>query len=76
MKRTVKMLMAVLLLTFVTARGASADAYVEQYLNESEVDYMIRVAAPDGGVNFRYGPGVEYPQIISNMIPNGTILQA
>ena len=38
------------------------------------VDYYVKVAAPDGGVNFRYGPGTAYAKIISHMIPNGTQL--
>lgn len=37
-------------------------------------DYDIQVAAPDGGVYFRCGPGQSYAKIISNMIPNGTKL--
>ena len=40
----------------------------------TEVDYSVRVAAPDGGVNFRYGPGTSYAKIISHMISNGTQL--
>lgn len=36
--------------------------------------YKVRVTAPDGGVNMRSGAGVEYYKVLSNMIPNGTIL--
>ena len=37
-------------------------------------EYYVVVSAPDGGVNFRWGPGVEYDRLISYMIPNGVIL--
>ncbi len=37
-------------------------------------DYNVKVAAPDGGVYFRYGPGTAYGKIISTLIPNGTQL--
>lgn len=40
----------------------------------TSVDYDVSVAAPDGGVNFRYGPGTDYGKIFSDMIPNGTRL--
>ncbi len=74
MKKQCYLLLTVLMLTLFMAVSASADAYVEQYLNETYVEYDIRVAAPDGGVNFRYGPGVEYPKILPDMIPNGVAL--
>ncbi len=38
------------------------------------VDYNVKVAAPDGGVNFRCGPGKSYAKIINSLIPNGTRL--
>ena len=37
-------------------------------------EYYVVVSAPDGGVNFRWGPGVEYDRLINYMIPNGVIL--
>lgn len=39
-----------------------------------DVNYTVEVSAPDGGVNFRWGPGVEYGKIQESMIPNGTLL--
>ena len=39
-----------------------------------EVDYDVEVSAPDGGVNFRWGPGVEFVKQQEDMIPNGTKL--
>lgn len=39
-----------------------------------DVSYHVEVSAPDGGVNFRWGPGVEYGRIQESMIPNGTLL--
>ncbi len=39
------------------------------------VSYRVTVDAPDGGVNFRSGPGTEYSTLISTMIPNDTTLQ-
>lgn len=36
--------------------------------------YSVQVTAPDGGVNMRSGAGTEYEQVLSSMIPNGTVL--
>lgn len=52
---------------------AWADAADFEMPNHTVVDYSVKVSASDGGVNMRYGPGVDRPVIIS-MIPNGTIL--
>ena len=51
-----------------------ADAALDFYPGGSFSAYYVEVDAWDGGVNFRYGPGVSYDKIISNMIPNGTVL--
>lgn len=51
-----------------------ADAILSNSNGDVEVDYWVKADALDGGVNFRYGAGVEYDKIISNMIPNGVIL--
>lgn len=40
----------------------------------SPVIYSVEVTAPDGGVNMRSGAGTEYEQVLSSMIPNGTVL--
>ncbi len=69
-KRAVICILA-LLLTVVPVYG---DAMIVPDYQDVTVDYYVIVSAPDGGVNFRYGAGVEYEQIISNMIPNGEIL--
>ena len=54
---------------------ARADAAVEGFWNTAyDVDYYVEVSAPDGGVNFRSGAGVEYGKILNSMIPNGTEL--
>lgn len=66
--------MMICILSSATIMQVSADAIVDWYPEEIYVDYQVQVAAPDGGVNFRYGPGVEYNKIFSNMIPNGVIL--
>ena len=65
-KRAVICILA-LLLTAVPVYG---DAMIVPDYQDVTVDYYVIVSAPDGGVNFRYGAGVEYEQIISNMIPN------
>jgi len=69
-KRAVICILA-LLLTVVPVYGY---AMIVPDYQDVTVDYYVIVSAPDGGVNFRYGAGVEYDQIISNMIPNGEIL--
>lgn len=38
------------------------------------VDYYVIVSTPDGGLNLRGGPGVEYPTVISGRIPDGVEL--
>ena len=48
----------------------SVQAASEEYVEEG---YYVEVAASDGGVNMRQGPGVEY-EIVREMIPNGEIL--
>ena len=46
---------------------ARADAAVEGFWNTAyDVDYYVEVSAPDGGVNFRSGAGVEYGKIASS----------
>lgn len=59
---------------FLAAVPVYGDAMIVPDYQDVTVDYYVIVSAPDGGVNFRYGAGVEYEQIISNMIPNGEIL--
>lgn len=49
--------------------------YDEGYIDSTGEDsiFAVTVAAPDGGVNLRSGPGVEY-DILVEMIPNGTYM--
>ena len=69
------MLCAGLFCTVPYPREALADAAVEGFWETAyEVDYYVEVSAPDGGVNYRYGAGVEYDKVFEHMIPNGTIL--
>ncbi len=58
-------------LSFVKPADARADAesYWYDYI---DTDYEVVVAAPDGYVNFRYGPDTTYD--IITRIPNGTFL--
>lgn len=37
-------------------------------------DFYVYVATPDGGLNMRYGPGVEYDKVTDNRIPDGVRL--
>ena len=38
-------------------------------------DYSVKASSPDGGINLRGGPGVEYSPLLSHMIQNGTVLE-
>ena len=63
------------LLTVMMPVQVYGDAAVEDYWNTAySVDYDVTVDAPDGGVNFRWGPGTKYEKVQSGMIPNGTVL--
>ena len=57
-------------------RVTSEAAFEEfcQSVSAKEVNYNVEVSAPDGGVNFRWGPGAEYVKLQDDMIPNGTEL--
>ena len=66
-------MLLILVLLCCSAQIIWADAAVDGYSQEA-VDYDVQVSAPDGGVNIRYGPGVEYDRLIDSMIPNGVIL--
>lgn len=43
------------------------------YEGGTATNYSVKVSAPDGGLNLRYGPGSKY-EIRVSMMPNGTIL--
>lgn len=53
--------------------NVSANSFLQE-LSTWETDYHVEVFAPDGGVNFRWGPGADYDKLTENMIPNGTVL--
>ena len=68
-------ILAAALLTVLMPVQVYGDAAVEDFWNTAySVDYDVTVAAPDGGVNIRYGPGTDYEKVQSGMIPNGTVL--
>ena len=71
MKKLLLCLSALFLLLPVCRTAALADAVA---WDASPADYSVWVSAPDGGVNFRTGPGTEYEKLQSAMIPNGTKL--
>lgn len=73
MFKKLRLLSIILLVSLLSAQLTFADALAYDSHDHS-VDYYVVVSASDGGCNFRYGPGVEYGQIISDMIPNGTVL--
>lgn len=56
------------------AGSAAVPAAASQAVDAWQADYYVVVSAPDGGVNFRQGPGVEYSKLIDEMIPNGVVL--
>lgn len=66
-------MLLILVLLCCSAQIIWADAAVDWYSQEA-VEYDVQVSAPDGGVNIRYGPGVEYDRLMDSMIPNGVIL--
>lgn len=72
--KKIKKIMIFIMTLFMAAVPVYGDAMIVPDYQDVTVDYYVIVSAPDGGVNFRYGAGVEYEQIISNMIPNGEIL--
>ena len=68
--RMIALLICAALLLFPTS--VMADAAIGGEHNYQDVDYYVVVDAPDGYVNFRYGPGLEYG--INFPIYNGEIL--
>ena len=73
MKRNIILAVMIFVLSVGCTIITGADAMVDNYIPVS-ASYDIQVAASDGGVNFRYGPGVQYGKILSDMIPNGVVL--
>lgn len=66
-------LRAAILTALLLAGAVAAPVFAQEY-GAWEADYFVSVSAPDGGVNFRQGPGVEYQKLIDEMIPNRTVL--
>ncbi len=70
----IQSLLLMCLLMLGTYQTVWADAIADWYPEEQSVAYDVQVSAPDGGVNLRYAPGVEYDILLDGLIPNGTIL--
>lgn len=71
MRKLLLCLAALALMLPLCRTAALADAIA---WDMDPADYDVWVAAPDGGVNFRAGPGTEYAKLQEDMIPNGTKL--
>ena len=72
-KKRIYCMLLTLVLLFGSVQTIWADAAIDWY-SEEAVNYDVEVSAPDGGVNIRYGPGVESDRLMDSMIPNGVIL--
>lgn len=72
MKKIIFILCSLLISVMLLSSVALADAAVGGEYNFQYVDYDVMVNAPDGYVNGRYGPGLEYG--IQTPIYNGVIL--
>ncbi len=70
MKKFITVSMVAVLL-FLGMIPAFADAAA---WDEKPVDYYVYVSTPDGGLNFRHGPGVEYAKVFEERIPDGVKL--
>ena len=70
MKKFITVLMVGVFL-FLGMIPAFADAAA---WDEKPVDYYVYVTTPDGGLNFRHGPGVEYAKVFEERIPDGVKL--
>ena len=71
-KRFMLIIAVVLSITVLFTGIAWADAAVDGGHNYQDADFYVVVDAPDGYVNFRYGPGLEYG--IYEPIYNGEVL--
>lgn len=63
------LIVAIILCASVIPAFADAASYPME-----QVDYYVIVATPDGGLNLRAGPGVEYSTVIDYRIPDGVEL--
>ena len=62
-------MMVIFIAGFVNTALADAADYDIQV-----AEYYVYVLTPDGGLNMRYGPGVDYEKVTENRIPDGTRL--
>jgi len=71
MKRIVSFIIFLALLITMVSTVAFADA---AGYDIEMADYYVYVATPDGGLNMRQGPGVEYNKVMEERIPDGVML--
>lgn len=71
MKRIIVLLGTIFVLLMSGTTGAFADAGGYDF---ESANYYVYVATPDGGLNIRSGPGVEYERVMNGRIPDGVRL--
>ena len=71
MKKSIVFLCLAALLLFCNVSCVFADAAA---FDMNPAGYNVYVATPDGGLNFRSGPGTNYNTIIDHRIQDGTML--
>lgn len=71
MKKTILLLglTLIMIMSYVSVAYADAAPYEIQ-----QGGYYVYVATPDGGLNMRSGPGIEYEKVMSGRIPDGVRL--
>ncbi len=71
MKKTVLLLILTFAAITLCCQNVFADAIA---YDMHEAGYYVYVATPDGGLNIRSGPGVEYERVMDGRIPDGVKL--
>ena len=71
MKKTAVILAVVMMVLCIYAPVSLADAIA---YDVEPVNLYVYVATPDGGLNMRVGPGVEYSKVMKERIPDGVQL--
>ena len=71
MKKTILVLGLVLLIILGNTAVSLADA---MSFDVEPAGYYVYVATPDGGLNMRYGPSVDYAKVMEGRIPDGVKL--
>jgi len=71
MKKLIFILTLVLILVSVNIASVFADAAAYDI---QKAGYYVIVATPDGGLNLRHGPGVDYGKVMEGRIPDGVKL--